>query len=237
MRQFIIIYFLMLSVFILGQNNAFAEFGVDWGKSFDQGLTNSTGDQILAQWLVDNGYYSNLTDAQNFAKTGYIGQNNAEADPFYWNVTQPTFEVVQENAGFADNNSLGFYTGARDSKMLTQIFNGTENGPKSLTINQSFGLYLETPQDNVWFTDRAENNDQNGPLKASGGVPQALIYELKPGQQWLVAWEDLDATQTRADRDYNDMYVKVTAGPEPIGSALFLIGSGVLTAARMRKKI
>jgi hypothetical protein len=122
---------------------------------------------------------------------------------------------------------------------LTQIFGGIENGPKTLAINQPFGLYLQTPEKKIWYTDRGENDQQQGPLKhiVNNGYPQGLIYELNPKQEWLVAWEDLDATKLGADRDYNDMYVKVTMVPEPISSVLFLLGGGVLTAAaRMRKK-
>lgn len=231
----------VVSLVILGAGakNAFCEFDVPWGLTNDKGFKGMTGDQFLAQWLAGNGYYDNLSDAGAFAKTGYIGYDGGDADPYYWNLTQPvTFEIVYENARYADDNILGYYSGSVSAKTLTPILNGKEDGPKELLISRPFGLYLGTPENNFWYTDRGEN-DQKGALKNIGGDPQGLIYELKHNEEWLVAWEDLDVTQNRSDRDYNDMYLKVTAvAPEPVSSALFMIGGGVLTAAvRMRKRL
>jgi len=63
-----------------------------------------------------------------------------------------------------------------------------------------------------------------------------LIYELRPGSEWLLAWEDLDATTLQTDNDYNDMFVKIKAVPEPISSVLFLLGGGVFAAKKRNKK-
>jgi hypothetical protein len=227
---------LVCAALLSGPTDAYSEFSVDWGTSLDNG---QTGDRNIAQWLVGNGYYNNLSDAQNFAQTGYIGYNQGDADPFYWQTEQPvSAQIVQELAGYADLNTFGYYTGSGNSKNLNQILSGTENGPVIFSVSQPFGFYLSTPEQNLWFTDRAENGQQSGALKKLGGNAQGLIYELVPNQEWLLAWEDLDATKIISDRDYNDMYVKITVAPEPVSSVLFVIGSGVMAAAvrfRMKK--
>jgi hypothetical protein len=225
----------VFTMFAIGQTEAFCQFEVDWGKSFDSG---NFGYKDIGQWLVENNYYDSLEQATAFAKEGYLGALEGDADPYYWSVAQPvSVEVVQELASFSDENILGFYTGGGHFKTMTQIFGGTEQGPTSLSISDPFGLYVQTPQQFTWFTDRGENDDQKGGLRRRGGNAQALIYELKPDAEWLVAWEDLDATRLeKSDRDYQDMFVKLTVVPEPISSALFVLGGGALGAARWRKR-
>lgn len=227
----------MMGISFVCPQMAWSAFDVDWSESYDSNLQDKTGDRIIAQWLVNQGYYSDFEQARTFAHRGYIGYDNSSADPFFWNTSQPLiFEIVQENAAYADSNKLGYYSGTGATKSLTEIFDGTQNGPEEVSISNSFGLYLSTPEQNTWFTDRAENIQQIGSLKNLGGNAQGLIYELRKDQEWLVAWEDLDATNTNSDRDYNDMFVKVTVAPEPISSALFLIG-GACAAVRLRRKL
>lgn len=219
---------LALVVIMVCPNLAHARFNVNWGDSKD--TPHVKGYNYLATWLVDNSYFNNFSDAKTFAKTGYIGYKSADMDPFYFSMPglSTTFNVVQEIAGYANSNILGYYQGSGASKTLTQLFSGTENGPKTVNVTGSFGLYLNTPENKFWYTDRKENKFWN---------PQALVYELVKGKEWLVAWEDLDAGLCGGgDRDYNDMYVKVTATPEPIGAALFVLGAGALGIIKSRRK-
>lgn len=229
--MFTIVLGIVLSVFG-ATNNGYCSFENNWGTS--------DGDHQIARWLVNSGYYTEAqyNDAVSFARTGFIGHDSGDPDGFFWNLSQPvTFQIMAEESAHQDFSTLGYYTGSGDSKNLTQIFGGLENGPKTLSINQPFGLYLGVWDSLKRYTDRGENTDQSGLLKNIGGDPQALIYELKPGLEWLVAWEDLDVTQGWADKDFNDMYVKVTTNaPEPLSSALFLLGGGTLAFSRLRKK-
>jgi hypothetical protein len=235
-KRIIAICFMLALVLTFASGNAFCAFDADWGISRDTGMP---GYLEIADWLVDNEYYDNFYDAWEFAEIGYIGHDQGQPDPFFWELGDREFEIeiVAENAGFADRNTLGFYTGAGSSKDLTQIFGGTDNGPETLMLSEPFGLYMSTPQRNFWFTDRSENDQQRGRLKRFGGNPQALIYELQEDVEWLIAWEDLDASRICSDRDYNDMYVKLTVVPEPIGLVLFLLGGGALLGSRIKRKV
>ena len=229
-KKFLVCSNIAFCLLFIGTAKAYCNFDVRWGNSDDNGLK---GYQQIGQWFVENGYYEDLSTAEAFAKTGYLGY--ASNDPFYWNITSPfATEIVQEIAGNSNLNKLGYYTGGGHFKNMMQLFSGTENGPRTLAINQMFGLYLETPE-NIWYTDRGENDLQTGLLRESGGNAQSLIYELIPNTEWLIAWEDLDATLINSDRDFNDMYVKLTVVPEPVSSALFLLG-GSMFVSRIRKK-
>lgn len=225
------------TVLAIGQKVAFCqETGFEWG-----GDVYGYGYEVLAKWLVEHGYYSSLDEARPFAETGFIGHKDNFATPFYWKINQPIeVTIVYELANMADQNRLGYYTGGGSFKTMTEILSGRENGPKTLLISKPFGFYLSTPEPNTWFTDRGENDLQCNPLRRKGNNPQALIYELKQGKEWLVAWEDLDATRLDADRDYNDMYVLVrtVAGPPRGRLLLFLVlvlGAGALTASGIRR--
>jgi hypothetical protein len=215
--------------FIVPQR-ASADFDVNWRPSLDNGMF---GYEELGHWLVNNGYYNNFNDAKNFAQTGYIGFDNADPDAYYWDISGPIdARIVKEVAGFANKNTFGYYIG--DQK--TQVFGGPDGiltPPKSFSPADPFGLYLSTPQGNTFFTDRAKNV-QAGNLFNAGGDPQALIYQLA-SNEWLVAWEDLDATWIGSDNDYNDMYIKLTVASEPIASSLFALGGGLM-GWRLKRK-
>ncbi len=220
---------------ILVMPSAFAQFNVNWGTSQDDG---NFGYQDLGTWFKNNGYAPDQASGENFAKTGYIGFNGGDADPYYFGpTTSATLQVVQRIAGNADLTTLGYYTGSGAGKTLTQVLGLNQNGPATVNnLSNPFGLYFSSPDNyrsstyNTWYTNRAENSQAGVPNNA-GGDPQALIYSLGKGQ-WLIAWDDMDVTTGLSDRDYNDAYVKLTTtvNPEPVSSLLFALGGLVLAA-------
>ncbi|MBF0478086.1 MAG: PEP-CTERM sorting domain-containing protein [Candidatus Omnitrophica bacterium] len=204
--------------------NAHASFSVNWQKSYDDHLY---GYQQLGKWLVTNNYYTNQAVAENFAKTGYIGYESGEADPFYWAGGQKaTVQIVAETTEFKNQTVLGYYYSGNPSG-TTQLLSGTQNGPTSLSATNPFGFYITTPG-NTWYTDRFDNSNKSA---------QALVYSLGT-DKWLIAFEDSNSTVSSTDNDYNDMYVLVDTNnvvPEPM--SLLLLGSGLAGFLGLRRKV
>jgi len=238
MRKITILFLVAVCVFFAGHADAHA-FAVNWGNSWD--YDHSPGYTFLGRWLVANGYYSTMAGAESFAKTGYKGYGTGD-DPYFWRCCfGAVAQVVYENSAYSGRTCLGYYTGTGASKDLDELLTGTQNGPIEFAPSESFGLYIDSPYHGWthWCTDRAENaSSQTGPTTLNGGgEPQGLIYELVPGSQWLIAWEDLDATG-RSDNDYNDMYVLLSAKtPEPATLALFGLGLAGCAIRRKRNRV
>ncbi|MDD5173733.1 MAG: DUF4114 domain-containing protein [Candidatus Omnitrophica bacterium] len=240
--------FLIINILIIGAVLVFSGFdafaySVDWGTSSDDGRD---GRAWLVDWLVDpsnGGYFSSdaagRTAAWNYASSNYI--DYTESNPFYFTGSVPTtYKIEQEVAGYAARNMMGYYLkpqggGPYPHRTYGLIFNGWDDSDtpaKTFTATNDFGLYLYTPEIKIWYTDLYVNSNNS---------PQGLIYQLPDihgdgTKEWLVAWEDLNY-QSGSDRDFNDMYVKVsTVTPEPVSSALFILGGAALGIKRFRKK-
>lgn len=232
MKKLIYLAILPAFVSILCVSDASAQFNVNWGTSADDGNAGYTD---LGTWFKNNGYAADQASGENLAKTGYIGYNAGDADPFAWAAAPSvTFDVVQRQAGNADLTRIGYYTGSGAGKSMTQVLGLNQNGPATASVGGPFGLYFNTPTEwrgttyVNWFTDRAEN----------AGDPQALIYSLGRNA-WLIAWEDLRYAGTSTDRDFNDAYLKLTVTPEPVSMMLFGLGAAMmgLVGTRRRKTI
>lgn len=245
MKKFFVAVILAVSL-VASQPAAFAKFSVDWGTSNDP--SHNIGFEDLGKWFSSNGYASDPLTGTLYAQTGYIGFGAEDSDPFSFGAGNYSLQIVQQIAGNADLTSFGYYTGAGLGKALSnKILAAGDLGPKNVSTNSSFGLYMNAPEGfrdpdtTNWFSDRAENAaNQTGSSKTNAGSdPQALIYQLNKSQ-WLVAWEDLNYTNGgpggTTDRDFNDTFLKVTVTPEPLSMALFALGGGALAAAAYRRR-
>jgi len=232
MKKIISIILGVVFMCVFAQSAALAEFDVNWTKSTDhyEGSGNDEGYYTIANWLTANtvAFQDKPVEALAFAENGYIGKTGGAntTDPFYWSASPEgvTFQIYQEFGDYKDQNYVKYYTQG-DTSSATDVFSsGTDNGPVTIDIGTSFGLNLLTKVGDNFYTDNS--------LNTYG--PQALIYEIEPGKQWLVAWEDLKCDV--GDNDYNDMFLKVEVVPEPISMALFLLGGGALVVGKLRKK-
>lgn len=97
------------------------------------------------------------------------------------------------------------------------------------TIRRQSGTVLAT-----WYSDDALNFWNSNP-----DSPHMLIYEGQLPNQYVIAWEDTPLTMS--DRDYNDLVLTITLGPQdiiPEPATMLLLGMGLagVAAGRLRRK-
>ena len=183
---------------------------VVWGDSWD-------GPSLSLQSIVDGLYGV----GQINVKTDYLGAKASDPDPWFWLDDQASALLVQEVAGNADFNQVGWYQEKGSIPVLKN--NGVDDGlifdgpagvgaaaivsfPRPMT---RFGFYLNpngpgdapnAPEPEKFYTNRLFNDagpDGSGALHLpSGGDMQALVYDVsrfKGPNTWLVCFEDLDS--------------------------------------------
>jgi len=183
-----------------------------------------------------------------YPAAGFDVENQDPAAIFIPSISGPTassFMLLLEVAGFHNWNTFGIYSYADPNKMLT-VFGGpnapynseavgfangyvqigSDSSTKINDFGTSFGFFLTTPQENIFYSEDDKNND----------LAQMLIYSF-PGtpNQYIVACEDLVLTDS--DQDYNDLVVKASeVRPVPEPATMFLLGSGLIGLAAFGRK-
>lgn len=154
-------------------------------------------------------------------KTDYIGAKAGDLDPWFWVDNRFSALLVQEVAGNADYNQLGWYEETGSFPVLKDdgvhdglVFDGPAGAGAAAVVSFSkpmtrFGFYLNpngpgdatnAPEPEKFYTNRIYNDagpDGSGALHLPlGGDVQALVYDIsrfKGNNTWLVCFEDLDS--------------------------------------------
>lgn len=175
-----------------------------------------------------------------------------------WGTTTPQIglNLVAENAGYADYNAFGIWSGTNSSNLtMLNVFNGSAApgsmatvafltngdveigaaGSSTTGINvgtfsgidpNSFGFFLQGPGTTSGLDGAFFSAGSLNP----GGNPQAAIYE-GAGDTWSIFFEDLPYGSPTSD--FNDQVVTIQSlvpDPEsvPESSTLALLGFGLL---------
>ncbi len=217
---------------------------------------------LLLGILVPSFAYGNVSLGSIVKDSDYdqvfaVDEYQLSADP---SATVFTFELILENAGFANTNLMGIYS-VTDPLDMLKVFQGSDGAGLSVNvqydsetgsawtdpaekviIGDTFGFYLDSSarsKGGLFYSDPTLNTGSDN------GVKHSLMFDTKGigsslgGFDFVLAFEDLRADVSSYDGDYNDMVFGVTASgvtsvPEP--ATIALLGFVASAVSIKRKK-
>jgi hypothetical protein len=171
--------------------------------------------QMTLQDVIDDRYGAGTINCE----TDYMGANPGDPDPFYWTGTGFDSYLIEEVAGWCNDNIVGWYIETGQMPVIDGNDDGVvfvgSCGP-GFTVQlelpngyEPFGFYLNpkgprdgvhAPEPECFYTNRLFNDlgpDGSGAVHPPfDGDAQALVYDVSRFTRphtWLVCWEDFDS--------------------------------------------
>lgn len=208
MRPFLSIAVLLLAYAVCLSAPVSAQVTVAFGTTWD-------GPGHSLQDIVDAQYGPGTIDVT----TDYIGARTSDPSTVIWNGEGFTNYLIEEVAGYANQNLLGWYVDNGSQPVIDGIDDGVvftgPHGPGHTTEatigdgTRRFGFYLNpngtddsrnAPEPELFFTNRYYNDlgpDGTGAVHPPfDGDVQALVFDVSAytnPQTWLVCFEDFDS--------------------------------------------
>jgi hypothetical protein len=219
-----------------------------WNNATDDGASCAN----VGCFVTGSSFFAGDPNSPSLDDPVYLGENNGSAvADFYWSGAPVTAQLLGEVAGLAGRNWLGWYeqgatlTSANRGTAWDVVFTGdsTVGAVVNFTPTQNFGLWFladfassaagVSDADIVAALDasgRFTESSRNGASTGSGNqyfaafARSAASADILPADFWIGVE---DVFLAGADRDYNDMLLRLTVVPEPhyyVILSLILVG-------------
>jgi hypothetical protein len=199
------------------------------GSVYWDNTSQDVGQKNIGYYLTNTGAFSGGTGPGVAFPYWGIGGGLADLN-FYFNNTNGSRQTAMqiEVAGNDALNTFGYY----DTVGIYQLFTGPQTAGASTTFSPvgNYGFYIGTPTGN-YYTQSSMNP------AADQQFQHFALFQQSADNYWI-GMEDLpflDSLGNKvSDKDYNDMVV--TVRPVPIPAAVWLLGSGLLGLAGIRRR-